>query len=55
MWQEIIVGILVMTAFIYLLRPWLPFGKKAASGCSGCGSGCSSTKSCDSPTKNSSE
>jgi hypothetical protein len=46
MWQEIIVGVCVLAAGFFLLRRWLPVGKKKAAGCdSGCG-GCASTKAC---------
>jgi hypothetical protein len=51
MWQEIVVGICVLTALLFVLRRYLPtgfMGKKknaACDGCSGCGDkkGCSST------------
>lgn len=36
MWQEIIVGIIVVFAVFCLIRRLLPFGKKS-SGCGGCG------------------
>lgn len=48
MWQEIIVGLCVLGALIFLARRWLPGGKKKAGDCgSGCGS-CSTT-SCATP------
>lgn len=37
MWQEIIVGICVLAAAVFLLRHWLGLGKKA-SACGGCSS-----------------
>lgn len=52
MWQEIIVGILVVAAFYYVVRQWLPFGKKKAGSCSGCSS-CNTTKSCTNPAEKS--
>jgi hypothetical protein len=38
MWQEIIVGICVLAAAVFLLRHWLGAGKKATAcgGCSNC-------------------
>lgn len=49
-WQEMIVGICVLGAALFLLRRWVFPGKKAAS-CGGC-SGCAKTSesSCSSPT-----
>jgi len=52
MWQEIIVGICVLAAAYFVLRQWLPIGKKKSSGCGGCGSAngsnsCTTAKSCD--------
>lgn len=46
MWQEIVVGICVLAAVIFLLRHWLGLGKKS-SACGGC-SNCDKTsdKSC---------
>lgn len=37
-WQEVIVGVCVVAAAIFLLRRWIFPGKKTAScgGCSGC-------------------
>lgn len=46
MWQEVIVGICVLAALVFLLRRWL-FGKKT-SGCGGC-AGCDTTSSCKTP------
>jgi len=49
MWQEIVVGVCVLSATVFLLRRWIFPGKKAAScgGCSGCAktseSSCSTT------------
>jgi len=51
MWQEVIVGLCILAAVIYLARQWLPIlGKKPASGCGGCG-GCDTAKSCANPTE----
>ncbi len=38
MWQEVIVGVCVLGAVLFLLRRWVMPGKKSAScgGCSGC-------------------
>jgi hypothetical protein len=46
MWQEVIVAIMVLAAFYYVIRQWLP--KKNAGSCGGCG-GCASAKSCSNP------
>lgn len=49
MWQEIVVGVCVLSATVFLLRRWIFPGKKTAScgGCSGCAktseSSCSTT------------
>jgi len=49
MWQEIIVGICVLLAVVYVLRQWLPGLGRKGSGCGGC-SGCeSNAKSCHNP------
>lgn len=48
MWQEIIVGMCVLAAAYFVLRQWLPSGKKNSSSCGGCG-GCSTAKSCSNP------
>jgi hypothetical protein len=49
MWQEIIVGLCVIGALVFLVRRWLPMGKKKSAGCdSGC-SGCASTTACQTP------
>jgi hypothetical protein len=53
MWQEIIVGFIVLGAVLYLTRQWLPFGKlsskkQATGSCGGCG-GCNTAKSCSNP------
>lgn len=49
MWQEIIVGLCVIGALVFLVRRWLPGGKKKAADCgSGCGS-CSTSSSCATP------
>ena len=45
MWQEIIVGVIVIGAVLFLVRQWLPFGKKPSGSCGGCG-GCNTAKSC---------
>jgi hypothetical protein len=43
MWQEIIVGLCVIAAVVFLARRWLPFFNKKTAGCdTGCG-GCAST------------
>lgn len=51
MWQELIVGVIVVAAFVFLTRRWLPFLQKKTVGCStGCGScGTGSDKSCKTP------
>lgn len=41
MWQEIIVGICILTAAAFLVRRWI-FPAKKSSACGGCG-GCSKT------------
>jgi len=51
MWQEVIVGICVITAVLFLARRWIfPSAKKSAS-CGGC-SGCAKTSdsNCATPT-----
>jgi len=48
MWQEIIVGAIVIGAVFFLVRQWLPFGKKPSGSCGGCG-GCNTAKSCSNP------
>lgn len=51
-WQEIIVGICVVTATAFLVRRWLfPSAKKSAA-CGGCG-GCAKTSesSCANPVE----
>jgi hypothetical protein len=51
MWQEVIVGICVIAAVIFLLRRWLPFfGNKNTGSCGGCGS-CDTAKSCGNPAE----
>ena len=52
MWQEMIVGICVIAALIFLLRRWLPFfGNKNTGSCGGCG-GCSTdNNSCSNPSE----
>jgi hypothetical protein len=54
MWQEIIVGICVLAAAIFVLRQWFPFSRKKSSGCGGC-SGCNTSPSCTNPTEKSVE
>lgn len=52
MWQEIIVGICVLGAALFLLRRWVFAGKKS-SACGGCG-GCdnkSPSTGCATPDK----
>lgn len=49
MWQEIIVGTCVLAAAYFVLRQWLPIGKKKTGGCGSCSSGdsgCTTAKSC---------
>lgn len=50
-WQELIVGICVITAVIFLARRWL-FAPKKSAACGGCG-GCDKTSesSCKNPTE----
>jgi hypothetical protein len=50
-WQEVIVGVCVLAAAVFLLRRWIFPGKKAAS-CGGC-SGCAKTtdSSCTTPSE----
>ncbi len=50
MWQEIIMGFIVLGAVAYLTRQWLPFGKKSSGSCGGCG-GCNTAKSCGNPAE----
>lgn len=50
MWQEIIVGICVLVAFVFLVRRWWPSSHKKAAACGGCsGCGTTSTSSCANP------
>lgn len=52
MWQELIVGICVVAAMVFLVRRWLfPSAKKSAA-CGGC-SGCDKTvgSSCSNPAE----
>jgi hypothetical protein len=52
LWQEMIVGICVLAAVVFLVRRWLfPSAKKSAA-CGGCG-GCGKTSdaSCSNPTE----
>jgi hypothetical protein len=53
MWQEIIVGICVLAAAYFVLRQWLPMGKKKTSGCGGCGTGSSNCTTAASTDSNS--
>lgn len=51
-WQELIVGICVLAAVVFLVHRWLfPSAKKSAA-CGGCG-GCDKTSdaSCSNPTE----
>ena len=48
MWQEVIVGIIVVAATYYVARQWLPIGKKSSGSCGGC-SGCDTAKTCGNP------
>lgn len=49
MWQEIIVGLCVLGALVFLVRRWLP-GTNQKNG--GCGSGCGScTTRCNTKTE----
>ena len=51
MWQEIIVGLCVLAAAVFLVRRWLPaFSAKNSSACGGCG-GCDTAKSCSNPAE----
>jgi len=51
MWQEVIVGLCVITAAAFLARRWLPFFvSKNTSACGGCG-GCDTAKSCANPAE----
>jgi hypothetical protein len=43
MWQEIIVALCVVAAAYFVLRQWLPIGKKNTASCGGCG-GCEKVK-----------
>jgi hypothetical protein len=43
MWQELIVGLCVLIAIVFLLRRYLPFAKSNSSSCGGC-TGCGDTK-----------
>ena len=60
MWQEIIVGVCVLTAMIFLIRRWLfPAAQKSAScgGCGGCNTvadKCSNDPSSNDPSSNNS-
>ncbi len=45
MWQEIIVGLCVLAALIFLLHRYLPIGRKKAAACDGC-TGCGDKKKC---------
>jgi hypothetical protein len=54
MWQEVIVGLCVIAAVIFLVRRWLfPSANKSAA-CGGCG-GCDKTSatSCNNPAERS--
>ena len=44
MWQEVIVGLIVLLALAFLVRHYF-FGKKKTGACGGC-SGCSNKPSC---------
>ena len=51
MWQEVIVGLCVLAAAVFLVRRWLPaFTNKNSSACGGCG-GCDTAKSCSNPAE----
>jgi hypothetical protein len=45
MWQEIVVALCVIAAAYFVIRQWLPIGRKKESSCGGCG-GCSPAQSC---------
>lgn len=45
MWQEILVGICVVAALLFVLKRYIPIGKKDSVACNGC-SGCSDKKGC---------
>ncbi|RYD70655.1 MAG: FeoB-associated Cys-rich membrane protein [Sphingobacteriales bacterium] len=51
MWQELIVGLIVLAACVFLARRWLPFFSKKTTGCNtGCGGcGTPSTTACKTP------
>ena len=54
MWQEVIVGLCVIAAVVFLLRRWLPIlNANSRPGCGGCG-GCDTAKSCNNPAGKSS-
>ncbi len=50
-WQEVIVGVCVLSAAVFLLRRWF-FSPKKSAACGGC-SGCAKTpeSSCANPTE----
>lgn len=51
MWQEIIVGLCVLAAVVFLAKRWLPVFKSSKVGCdSGCGSCGTTTPNCNKPT-----
>lgn len=52
MWQEVIVGICVIAAVIFLVRNWLFPSVKKSAACGGC-DGCTKTSesSCANPTE----
>ncbi|MDO8343911.1 MAG: FeoB-associated Cys-rich membrane protein [Cellvibrio sp.] len=51
-WQEVIVGICVITAVIFLVRRWIFSSAKKSAACGGCG-GCDKTSdaSCSNPAE----
>ncbi|MCL1482336.1 MULTISPECIES: FeoB-associated Cys-rich membrane protein [unclassified Marinobacter] len=46
MWQNIIVGLCVLAAVVFVARQWIPGLGKKSSDCGGC-NGCSSSSSDD--------
>ena len=54
MWQEIMMGFIVLGAVVYLARQWLQFGKKSSGSCGGCG-GCNTAKGCSNPEEKASQ
>ncbi len=51
MWQEIIVGLCVLLALIYLLHQWLPGLGKKSGDCGGCSGCATSSNTCRNPNE----